>query len=123
MRPSVLEAGFKMSSFQTRSSVREATDYLRGAALIPERARDLIKRLKKEDRFGWARRVAAKVSEAKLGSATLRDWFAQQHALCTYKDPDLPTLMALDQALAIFRGSFDLAGTSDQETLGIAGAI
>jgi predicted acylesterase/phospholipase RssA len=112
-----------MRSILTLSTVREAKDYLRGAALTPQQAEDLIKRLKKEDRFGWARRVVAKVREADIGSTVLRSWFAQQHVLCTYKDPDLPVLKALDQALAILGGSSDLDNTSDQETLGIAGAI
>jgi hypothetical protein len=78
-----------MRSILTLSTVREAKDYLRGAALTPQQAEDLIKRLKKEDRFGWARRVVAKVREADIGSTVLRSWFAQQHVLCTYKDPDL----------------------------------
>ena len=85
----------------TRSVVMEAKDYLKGAALTPEGAEDLVKRLKKEDKFGWARRVLAKVREGNIPSATLRTWFAQQHALCTYKDPDIPVLQALEQALAI----------------------
>jgi hypothetical protein len=107
----------------SRSVVMEAKDQLKGAALAPEGAQELVKRLTKEDKFGWARRVLAKVREESVPSVTLRTWFAQQHAICTYRDPDIPVLQGLQQALAILGGSFDLKSTSDQETLGIAGAI
>ncbi|WP_396604577.1 tetratricopeptide repeat-containing protein [Bradyrhizobium sp. YCK136] len=122
-RELAVNAGFEGRFILTRSVVREAKDYLKGAALTPEPAKDLVKRLKSEDRFGWARRVLAKVRKADVPTAALRTWFAQQHAVCTYKDPDLPVLQALDRALAILDASLDLANTTDQETLGIAGAI
>jgi predicted acylesterase/phospholipase RssA/tetratricopeptide (TPR) repeat protein len=117
------EARFEDHIVLTRSVVDEARHYLGGQELSPEQVKNLIKRLKYEDKFGAARKVLAKVRETQIPSATLRTWFAQQHALCIYKDPDLPVLKALDQALDILLGSFDLTNTSDQETLGIAGAI
>jgi predicted acylesterase/phospholipase RssA/tetratricopeptide (TPR) repeat protein len=116
-------AGFEDRVILTRSVVQDAKAYLRGNEVTPERVRDLVKDLKKEDGFNWARRVLSKVRGAQISDAALRIWFAQQHALCAYKDPDLPVLRALDQALAILQGHLDLANTSDQETLGIAGAI
>jgi hypothetical protein len=90
------KAGFENRVVLTRSVVHEAKDYLKGHQLTPEQIRDLVKRLKNETRFGWARRILAKVREAPILDATLRTWFAQQHALCTHKDPDLPVLWALD---------------------------
>jgi predicted acylesterase/phospholipase RssA len=117
------DAGFEDRVILTRSVIHEAKDYLNGHQVTPERIKDLVKYLKNEDRFGWARMVLSKVQDAQIPDAALRTWFAQQHALCTYKDPDLPVLRALDQALAILQGNLDLANTSDQETLGIAGAI
>jgi predicted acylesterase/phospholipase RssA/tetratricopeptide (TPR) repeat protein len=125
-RDLALSEGFEEHYVITRSTVTEAKDYFKGAALTPEGVQDLVKRLKKEDKFGWARRVLAKVREENIPTVKLRTWFAQQHALCTYKDPDIPPLQALEQALAILAGLFDLKNpesTSDQETLGIAGAI
>ena len=116
-------AGFEDRVILTRSVADEARTYLGGQELSPEQIKDLVKRLEFEDKFGSARKVLAKVRGAQIPSAKLRTWFAQQHALCTYKDPDLPVLKALDQALDILRGSFDLTNTSDQETLGIAGGI
>src|SRR5439155_24931141 len=47
----------------------------------------------------------------------------QQHALCTYKDPDLPEEVRFDRAIQILADCDDLHTTTDQETLGIAGAI
>ena len=122
-RDLAVKEAFEERYVATRSVAMEAKDYLKGAAVTPEGAADLVKRLKKEDKFGWARRVLAKVREGNIPSAALRTWFAQQHALCTYKDPDIPVLQALEQALLILSGSFDLKSTFDQETLGIAGAI
>jgi hypothetical protein len=101
-RELAVKAGFQERSVQTleeatlaRRADREAKDYLKGAALTPEHAVDLIKRLKKADRFGWARRVIAKIRKTSVGNSALGIWFVQQHALCTYKDPDLPVLKAL----------------------------
>lgn len=117
------EAGFEDRVILTQSVIGEAKDYLQGRQLTPERIKGLVKDLKTEDSIGWARRVISKVRGAQIPDAALRIWFAQQHALCTYKDPDLPVLKALERALAILRGDLDLANTLDQETLGIAGAI
>jgi predicted acylesterase/phospholipase RssA len=106
-----------------RPAFHDAKAYLGGVGLTPEQVESLVKRLKNEDRFGWARKVLAKVRKAPGLSSRLRIWFAQQHALCTYKDPDYPVLKALEQALAILEADLDLANTLDQETLGIAGAV
>ncbi|MGY4282638.1 putative acylesterase/phospholipase RssA [Bradyrhizobium sp. LM2.7] len=122
-RKMAADAAFDYQIILTRSVDQEAKDYLRGQELTPDRIEDLVNRLKSEDKFGWARKVLAKVREAPNPNAKLRNWFAQQHALCTYKDPDVPILKALDQALSILQGTFDLANISDQETLGLAGAI
>ncbi len=117
------EAGFEERVILTRSAANEAQEYLRGHQLSLEQVKDLVIRLKNEDRFGTARKVLTRVREELTPEVALRAWFAQQHSLCTYKDPDLPVLKALDQALAILKGTFDIANTSDQETLGIMGAI
>src|SRR5262249_29248811 len=47
----------------------------------------------------------------------------QQHALCTYKDPDLPDWDKFDRAIETLAQCEDLKSTTNQETLGIAGAI
>ncbi len=52
---------------------------------------------------------------------TLR--LAQHHALCTYKDNGLRARTRLESALDILREAEDLSSTTDQETLGLMGAI
>jgi predicted acylesterase/phospholipase RssA len=85
---------------------------------------DLAKRLKNEQAFGYARRIlmrAGRKPEADLPKNRLK--FAQQLALVTYKDPDLPPDKKFDDALKILRQADNLQTTKDQETLGLAGAI
>jgi len=86
---------------------------------------DLVGLLKRERRFGLARKGLARYASlpAVRTSPTLRLKVAQQRSLCTYKDPDLPADDRLDQALVILSEVEDLARTGDQETLGQAGAI
>ena len=85
----------------------------------------LTKGLKKEKAFGYARKLLALARESfgQETDAQLRLKFAQEHALCTYKDPDLPVSDRLDRALRILDGADALTETKNQETLGLAGAI
>jgi predicted acylesterase/phospholipase RssA len=80
----------------------------------------LAKELKKQNLFGAARRV---LERARRVDPEQRLELIQQHALCTYKDPDVPAHRALDDALRILEQDADLARTQDAETLGLAGAI
>lgn len=82
-------------------------------------ARHVIKRLKASRFFGHARQYSALAR--KKFSADI--WFGQQHALCTYKDPDLPLEGRLNRGLAILQESDPLDQTASSETLGLAGAI
>jgi predicted acylesterase/phospholipase RssA len=54
-----------------------------------------------------------------------RRWISQQRALCTYKDPSLPTDTRLLEALEILKThcGLDLERCDDPETLGLGGAI
>ncbi|PJG53332.1 hypothetical protein CVM73_20715 [Bradyrhizobium forestalis] len=122
-RQSAIQAGFEDRVVLTCPVIDEAKDYLRGSNLSPDQVLALVNRLKEEDRFGWARQVIGKVRKTQIDRAELRDKFARQHALCTYKDSDMPVLVALDRAMEILGGHFDLSTTRDQEVLGLAGAI
>jgi predicted acylesterase/phospholipase RssA len=85
-------------------------------------------------RFGMARKLlwlarsdSGRVTERRTDSPWMRK-LAQQHALCTYKDQDLPAYVRFDRALAILRTEdlrdfLDSGAVITQETLGIAGAI
>jgi predicted acylesterase/phospholipase RssA len=84
----------------------------------------LAKRLKNERAFGYARRILERARgkpEANHPDARLK--LAQQLALATYKDPDLPPDERLDDAFNILCEADYPQTTKNQETLGLAGAI
>src|SRR3954453_5200346 len=74
--------------------------------------------LRDPQQFSYARRLLSRVRTA-ADSETLR----QQHALCTYKDLELPAGRRLDRALAILQEAGELEESTCAETLGLAGAI
>jgi len=116
-----------MSTKAKRSdNVSAAENILRGQSASAGEIYDLAKRLKdKEQEFGYARRLLALArTDPKVNEDTaFRTLLRQQHALCTYKDPDLPDNLKFNRAIQILGDGDDLAKTVDQETLGIAGAI
>jgi len=91
----------------------------------PKELLQLAKDLMKEKSFTLARRILGRaLSETSINeNPTLKHKIHQQAAVCTYKDMDLPADERLDRALDLLRATGDLATTTDQETLGIAGAI
>jgi tetratricopeptide (TPR) repeat protein len=110
--------------------VIRAKNILRGQHAPAQELLRLSKQLKDIKKLGLARRILAK-AHREVGTdddKALRLKIIQQHALCTYKDPDLPADAKLDRALEILKEteavtSQGLGETTDQETLGIAGAI
>src|SRR5262249_44883151 len=88
---------------------------------------DFAKELKRERKFGLARRLLGRAKRLAAAGASLAPELklklGQQRALCTYKDPDLPADQRLDLALEILQEADDLRTTRNQETLGLAGAI
>jgi predicted acylesterase/phospholipase RssA len=80
---------------------------------------ELAKTLREYQQFGYARRVLARIRDDGPDSEYLR----QQHALCTYKDEELPAARRLDRALQILTKASPIDTSIDAETLGIAGAI
>jgi predicted acylesterase/phospholipase RssA len=79
----------------------------------------LAETLRDHQQFGYARRLLGRVRNEGNDSEKLR----QQHALCTYKDMELPAARRLDRALQILNESAPLEDSTSAETLGIAGAI
>lgn len=107
--------------------VSEAQELLRrGVRLRPAAAREMVERLKGVNAFGPARRLLARTLRAR-GVEAHADylWLVQQHALCTYKDQDLPVDERLQRARAIVAGldSGRTAPGRRQETYGIQGGI
>ena len=88
---------------------------LRGEWRPAERSA-LAEVLRDHQQFGYARRLLSRV-RAGGDSERLR----QQHALCTYKDLELPARRRLDRALEILMEGPPSDRTA--ETFGIAGAI
>jgi predicted acylesterase/phospholipase RssA len=110
---------------QNNPQIQAAENILRGQQASPKEIWDLAKSLKDDKYFGYARKLLfrARQDSAINTDAKLATKLRQQHALCTYKDPDLPADLKFDRALEILAQCEDLNTTRDQETLGIAGAI
>jgi predicted acylesterase/phospholipase RssA len=106
------------------NTVESAINILRGELPNLAEIKKLVKDLKALKQFGYARRLLGRAREAfnaTMGSED-RLFLGQQHALCTYKDPDQPADEKFDTAVSILRQVDDLKKTRNQETLGIAGA-
>lgn len=105
--------------------MERAQSILRGTYAQPADILALSKKLKKKNRFGLARKIlnrALQDSEIEQDKK-LKLEVAQQQALCTYKDPDLPISDRLERALKILNKADNLLTTKNQETLGQAGAV
>lgn len=108
----------------TSTDVDRGTGIVRdGAPATPEEMLALARRLADAQQFGLARKLLRRARDAGLADPDDRAAARQQHALCTYKDPDAPVAARLRRALEILGDGEDLATTADAETLGIAGAI
>jgi predicted acylesterase/phospholipase RssA len=106
------------------ADVKRARNILGGEDASDKVKFDLAKDLQKENQFGLARKLLGRIkldaiTEPKLSKIKV----GQQHALCTYKDPDLPADERFNRAFAILKQVDDPTVSTDQETLGLAGAI
>jgi predicted acylesterase/phospholipase RssA len=110
---------------QDSPNVKRARDILSGAHANPDELYRLAEDLyRKENQFGYARKLMAKLRiEGDEVDDNKKLKLAQKHALLTYKDPDLPNDVKFTRALEILRKDAKLATTYNQETLGLAGAI
>src|SRR4051812_32375778 len=107
-------------------NVRVAENILGGKAAPAQEIYQLAMVLSAcERQFGYARRLLAiaRRDPSVHQDLQFRTKLRQQHALCTYKDPDLADEIRFDRAIQILADGDDLQTTKDQETLGIAGAI
>jgi predicted acylesterase/phospholipase RssA len=108
-----------------KENIARAKEILRGAEATLDELRKLAKELKEDTAFGYAWKIIAR---ARRRPEVERDRdlnlpLAQQQAVSTYKDPDLPADQKLDRAFEILEKADNLRATTNQETLGIAGAI
>jgi predicted acylesterase/phospholipase RssA/tetratricopeptide (TPR) repeat protein len=110
------------SDRRTNADVDRVKRVLGGEDVAFEEAVQLYKRLKEARYFGYARQLLARTRRMPEASET-RLWLAQQHALCTYKDTDLGNDQRSKRALQILDEADPLNSTTEQETLGLAGAV
>jgi len=123
LTPATTVASTTPSPQHASALVAEAKSMLRSKSGTTDERLALAKRLQKDNHFDFACRVLALAREVRTSDDTLRCLLAQQHALCTYKNPDAPVVDRLDQAIDILQEEINLRTTRDQESLGIAGAI
>lgn len=111
-------------SNQRSDLIQQAKATLRSEASIG--AAELVSRaqaLESNRLLRYARLFLLRAQQAEDADASLRRTIGHRLARCTYKDPDLPIHDRLDDAEAILSATDDPATTTDQETLGLAGAI
>lgn len=107
----------------TKSLEKQAEALARQEIPSAEAVIDLVKAFKNTDDFTPARELLDQV-RPRLAADLLHAKLAQQHALCTYKDANLPADKRYRQALAIL-AEIGLGDPlcRDKETLGQGGAI
>src|SRR5262245_35901300 len=112
-------------ALEFKDALEQGTRYLHGQPGSPAELWAIAQALKERKVFGMARKLLARAREdpALNREAVLRLKLCQQHALCTYKDPDRPAEFRYDRAVEILREVEVLETTLHPETLGIAGAI
>ncbi len=107
------------------AAINEARDILKGTERTPGELLNLAKLLEKQDEFNVGRRLLDRAREhddfGKDKDERIK--IIQKRALYTYKDVTQPLGKRLDEALEFLEKHGDLAGTTDQETLGLTGAI
>jgi hypothetical protein len=116
------------TSLGTRSErdsalIHDAKRWVRAPSASATELLAQAKQLKDAGHFDFACRLLALARKIRTNGGPLRHLLAQQHALCTYKNPDAPLIDRLDDALSILEEEINLRTTIDQESLGIAGAI
>jgi hypothetical protein len=106
------------------ADVQKARKILRGTGGSEDVKYALAMELKKENRFGLARKLLGRINPSAITDPKItKVKVGQQHALCTYKDPDLPADERFTRAFKILEQVDNPLSSTDQETLGLAGAI
>ena len=102
-----------------------AREIIVGVSALPTEVLELEKVLRSGRKFGLARKLLERVTDHPdlIHDRALKLQIAQKHALCTYKDADLPADQKLEDAERILQAVDDLKTTANQETLRLAGAI
>lgn len=114
----LLTLALRLKQERAFSHARQILSFLRASQVTEPDLRSYAStRPEPQEEKAWKEAMSI-ASDPRL---TLR--LAQRHALCTYKDGGLRARARLEAALDILREADDLSTTTDQETLGLAGAI
>jgi len=103
---------------------KRSQEIIRGGDTTTAEVLKLVSTFKHDQCFGDARKLLGHY-RSRPGVKADPQWrkLTHEYSLCTYKDVDLLPSQRFDLALAILGELADLATTTDQETLGQAGAI
>jgi predicted acylesterase/phospholipase RssA len=112
---------------QRKRDVAQAESVLRGGDLPPKETYDLADRLKNNNEFGYARKLFGRIRARNDYTGLTKNpvKVGQRHALCTYKDPDLPAVDRFQRALEILEevDRLQMSTAERQESLGLKGAV
>ncbi|MEO1263649.1 MAG: patatin-like phospholipase family protein [Bacteroidota bacterium] len=109
-----------MKDQNKKQFIDDAKEIIRGKSIQLPALKKLVKKLESGKYYSLAREVLETVlEEPGKKDGELMQWLAKR----TYKDPGLPNDVKFDKAIEILELAFDLDETTDQETLGLLGAI
>ncbi|MDQ2949193.1 MAG: NB-ARC domain-containing protein, partial [Acidobacteriota bacterium] len=106
------------------ADLTRARAVLGGQQASADELKQIARSLQRLEYFGYARQLwarARRLPESQKDPERIE--LAQKQAVCTYKDQDLPSAQRYSRALEILSEVDNLATTTSQETLGLAGAI
>ncbi len=101
--------------------IREARRILNGESFDEAEILALAKQLKNRNGFAYAAQLYEKLTQ--IGKAEKLPYYYQQLAVCTYKDPDLPSSVKFDLAESFLTKTGDPIKSEDSEVLGMMGGI
>src|SRR5215467_3389830 len=119
--------GGSSRDLKRKEDIKAAVGILRGTQFPAPEIYAIAERLKDNNEFGYARKLYAHIrgigDYQNLEKTPVK--VAQRHALCTYKDPDLPARDRFKRALEILDEVERMAYTPKelQESLGLRGAV
>lgn len=101
--------------------IREARRILNGESFDEAKIKALAKKLKDRNGFAYAAQLYEKLTQ--IGKADKLPYYYQQLALCTYKDPDLPSAVKFQLAESYLSKIGEPLESDNSEILGIMGSI
>jgi len=101
--------------------IREARRILNGETFDETKIKELAKKLKDRNGFAYAAQLYEKLTN--ICKAEDRDKYYRELALCTYKDPDLPSAVKFELAESFLSKIGDPLESDNYDILGMMGGI